>query len=393
MFHRATRLSAGLPRPAIASLMSLVFTCAVVVPSLAQAPPRLAPASPEFTSAEECARCHTDIAKNWKTSMHAQAADNPRYQAAFARARTATRGDLPCMRCHAPAAVYMRDTKWQKKTSWEGVTCDFCHSVRSVRGGSTDQPFVVEVGRVKTGPLKDSRPTAHDASFSDVYTSSSICAPCHQWTNDRKLDVLSTYTEWQASAYRASETTCQSCHMRETTGSVVDPKVARSGKLGVNVHEMPGGHSQGELNRALQAVIGAVRKGDDLEVTVQVTNRGAGHMVPTGSPLRRILMVVEADNGVTSRQSARRVYGRQVVDEAGRELLDEAGVFMRGAKVVKDDRLAPGEKRVERFTFKMARTAPARAVARFYYRYEPDAAGRRDFGSPSLSISAWVDAQ
>jgi hypothetical protein len=271
------------------------------------------------------------------------------------------------------------------------VTCDFCHSVRSVRPG-TDRPFVLEVGGAKTGPLRGGQSSAHEVAYSDVYTSSSLCAPCHQYTNDRKFDVLTTYAEWQTGGFAAKNATCQTCHMRATSGNVVDPKVARSAELAVNIHEMPGGHSVAELNRALLAQITAERKGETLEVTVQLTNRGAGHMVPTGSPLRAIVMVVDADNGVGTRHKATKTYGRVVVDESGKELTDEAGVFQHGARAVSDNRLAPAERRVERFSFPMPRAAPARAVARFFYRYAPDAGAKPDSGAPFLSVSAWVDA-
>jgi len=348
-------------------------------------------ATGEFTSAEECGRCHQDIHRYWKTSMHAQSSDNPRFQQAFQKAKGDTGKDPGCLTCHAPAAVYMQDASWQKKTSWEGVTCDFCHSVRSIRQGQ-GLPFVVEPGIVKTGPLKGAKPTAHDAAYSAAYTSSTICAPCHQYTNDKKHDVLSTYAEWQASGYPAKGTTCQTCHMRSATGHVVDPKVARASTSTLNLHEMPGGHSVTELNRALLAQVQAERHGETVDITVTVTNRGAGHKVPTGSPLRAIVMVVEADNAAGSRQTAARTFGRVVVDSAGQELNDEAGVFQRAARTVSDNRLAPGERRTERFSFPMPSSAPVRALARFYYRYAPDAGTRPDPGTPFLSVSAWLNA-
>jgi hypothetical protein len=396
MFERGVPLSSErYPRPTAAVVARVALLVAGVgvasIALLAAAPrQRLGGSGPDLTSAEECGRCHQDIHRYWKSSVHAQSADNSRFQEAFARAKASRSSEPGCLTCHAPAAVYMHDTRWEKKTSWEGVTCDFCHSVRGIHAG-TDRPFVLDPGRIKTGPLKDARPTVHEAAYSDVYESSTLCAPCHQYTNEKKFDVLTTYAEWQAGGFAARQVSCQACHMRAAAGNVVDPKVARSATISVNVHDMPGGHSVTELNRALQAQISAERNGDALDVTVQVTNRGAGHKVPTGSPLRAILMVVEADNGIGSRRTATRTFGRTVVDESGRDLQDEAAVFERAAKVVSDNRLAPGERHVEHFSFPMPRTAPARAVARFYYRYAPEAAGRVELGLPFLSVSAWVD--
>jgi hypothetical protein len=382
------RRRCGGTRAAIVALAALVPVILVAQPSRASR----TPAPVTLTSAEECGRCHVDIARYWKASRHAQAADNPRFQALLVRLKQEGVVDPPCARCHAPAAVYMQDTLWEKKTSWEGVTCDFCHSVRSI---SADQkrPFVLEVGRMKTGPLRNAHPTVHGASFSEVYTSSTLCAPCHQFVNDKHFEVLTTFSEWQASPYPAKNVTCQSCHMRAATGKVVDPKVARTSATSVNVHEMPGGHSLQELNRALQAQITALRHGDTVEVTVQLLNRGAGHRLPTGSPLRAIVMVVEATGSIGQTQTATKTYARVAVDESGKELTDEGTVWLRGGRVVSDDRIAPGEQRVEKFAFKLPRSTPAHAAARFYYRYAPDASVRGEPGVPFLTINTWLPSE
>jgi Cytochrome c554 and c-prime len=378
----------GRTRAAVVGLATLAALAGMARPSTASR----APSAVTLTSAEECGRCHVDIARYWKASRHAQAADNPRFQALLARLKQDGVVDLPCVRCHAPAVVYMQDTRWEKKTSWEGVTCDFCHSVRSI-GTDPKRPFVLEVGRVKTGPLRNANPTVHGASFSEVYTSSTLCAPCHQYVNGKHFAVLTTFSEWQASPYPGKDITCQSCHMRATSGKVVDPKVARTSGTSVNVHEMPGGHSLQELNRALQAQIAALRRGDTVEVTVRLANRGAGHRLPTGSPLRAIVMVVEATGSIGQTQTATRTYARVVVDESGKELTDEGTVWLRAVRVVRDDRIAPGEQRVEKFTFKLPRSTPAHAAARFYYRYAPDATLMGEPGVPFLTINTWLPSE
>jgi len=108
-----------------ASLLLVVSIVIVAFGSAAHARQRPGRAG-ELTSAEECGRCHQDIHRYWKASRHAQSSDSPRFQQAFLKAKADAGADPGCLTCHAPAAVYMRDTKWEKKTSWEGVTCDFC---------------------------------------------------------------------------------------------------------------------------------------------------------------------------------------------------------------------------------------------------------------------------
>jgi hypothetical protein len=374
----------------LAALALAAALVAVVAPEAgASAAP---PAS--MASAEECARCHRDIARYWKASLHAQAVDNHRFQDLFQRLKEkrTPNVDALCLQCHAPAALYMRDLGFEKKVSWEGVTCDFCHSVRSVQSQAA-RPFVLQVGRVKTGPLRTAQPSGHAAEYAEVHTSSTICAPCHQFVNENGLEVLGTAAEWQASSYASRSVTCQSCHMRATSGKVTDPKVARASQAVVNLHEMPGGHSLTELNRALLAQISAVRRGGNtVEVAVQITNRGAGHRVPTGLPLRTIVMVVEVDGGVGPRQTAERTYTRVVADENGQALSDEEAIWLRGAKVVRDNRLAPEERRTEQFSFQVPRNTPVRVVAKFYYRYDP-APARGESTMPFLSVNTWLDAE
>lgn len=266
---------------------------------------------------------------------------------------------------------------------------------------------MLDVGLTKSGPLRDAVSPGHGTRFSRIYTSSTVCAPCHQFVNARGLNVLATFAEWQGSEYSARGVTCQQCHMRATTGKTVDPAIAKTPGGRVNLHEMPGGHSVVELNRALHALISAERHDDQVVVTMRVANRGAGHALPTGSPLRSIVMEVEVE-GAGERQRATRTFGRTVVDEQGVELLEESAVFLRAAREATDTRLAPGERRSEHFSFSVPRTRPVRAVARFFYRYGPfDSAQGRPFDSvqgrsapegrgpavPFLSINTWLDAE
>jgi hypothetical protein len=376
----------------LASLPSVAHVASRLQARAVQAPSRAGKAM--LTSAEECGRCHRDIYRYWKASLHAQAADDPRFQTVFTKLKEESgRTDLDglCLRCHAPALLHGQDAKWERKVSWEGVTCDFCHSVRNVTSDAK-APFVLDVGLIKSGPLRDAQPTVHGARYADAFASSMICNPCHQFTNEKGLDVLSTYSEWQSSPYPARSITCQSCHMRNTSGKVVDPKVLRVASSSVNLHEMPGGHSVTELNRALLAVIASERHGNTVDVTVQVSNRGAGHRLPTGSPLRTIVMVVQVDSGTGKAQTATRTYGRVVVDDNNQEAQDEATVWLRGTRVVRDDRLAPSERRVEKFSFPMPANTPVRSVAKFYYRYSPEVPGKTESGQPFLSVSSWLDA-
>ena len=61
-------------------------------------------------------------------------------------------------------------------------------------------------------------------------------------------------------------------------------------------------------------------------------------------------------------------------------------------RVLRDGRLAPNERRTEKFSFPMPANTPVRAVAKFYYRYAPEAPGKAESGQPFLSVASWLDA-
>jgi Cytochrome c554 and c-prime len=347
-------------------------------------------AAPTFTSAEECGRCHREIHRFWRSSMHAQATENYRFEDALdqVRATGKSHADGLCLQCHAPAAVAAQDLTLERKVSWEGVTCDFCHSVRSVSEHPT-RPFVLDVGKVKTGPLKDAHPVGHQAAFADAHATALLCKPCHEYKNAFGLSVLSTYTEWQA--YRTTrDESCVSCHMPATQGRVAEGKGVVPRREGINLHQMPGGHSPATLNQALSARITLSREGEQVIATVRVVNRGAGHFVPTGSPLRQVLMVVEAvAAGV--RETRTKTYGRILADPSGRELRSEADVFASRFQELRDTRLSPGQERVERYAFQLPSSA-VRASATFFYRYAPEAGAKPSATGPFLVVTAWLDA-
>jgi hypothetical protein len=112
-------------------------------------------------------------------------------------------------------------------------------------------------------------------------------------------------------------------------------------------------------------------RGDSLRVFVDVANATAGHFVPTGSPLRQIVLEVKADayNGQHFREQ--RVYRRTVADQQGKEIDREPTAFLRGASVLSDTRLAPGEKRRESFAFAIPPGTSAQVSATFWYYYSP----------------------
>ncbi len=325
------------------------------------------------SSAETCGRCHRAILEAWKSSAHANAMVSPVFQQGLemTEATFGAAGERACLSCHAPLAAAVKDTAMRLKVTWEGVTCDYCHSVRDVAIGMGNPKAVLELTLEKSGPLKDVMAPAHKTRFSEVHTSARICAPCHEYWNPNGYQVLATYTEWQNSRYGKEGRTCQSCHMYGVAGQVVDPKVLRLPEAKVNLHQMPGSHSIEQLNRTIKAQLTTAREGNNLKVTVEVANTAAGHYVPTGSPMRQLILEVTAEPYGAERLRQERVYRRTVADKSGKPVTLEPRAFLEGAKTVSDNRLAPDEKRTEVFSFPIPAGTQTQVQATFWYYYSP----------------------
>lgn len=327
-------------------------------------------------TAEYCGGCHREIYDGWKKSAHAAAMESRLFQDAEKAAEEdyGSSARRVCLGCHSPAGVAVGDLGLVRKVSWEGITCDYCHSIRDVSLGRGNPVARVEFTNVKSGPSKDAVSPAHGTVFSAAHTSSLICATCHEYRNATGFAVLTTYSEWKNSAYGKEGKQCQSCHMFTVSGEIVDTRVVKTaaGGEGINLHEMPGSHSAQQLNRAIRTQFSVAREGGQVKVTVKLTNAGAGHDVPTGSPMRQLILeVLLSPYGGGHTQRQQRVYARTVVDQKGAPVQNEPGAFLKGAKAVTDTRIAPQETRTETFSFALAEGKRANAEVNLYYYYSP----------------------
>jgi len=325
-------------------------------------------------TAEYCGDCHRAIYEGWKQSAHATAMESRLFQDALKMAESDFKGDARriCLRCHSPLAASSGDLPLVRKVSWEGITCDYCHSVQDVTPTKINAVARVEFNGVKSGPLKDAVSPAHGTRFSKVHTTSLICSTCHEYRNTLGFQVLTTYSEWEKSPYPKSEQQCQSCHMYSVQGKIVDIRVTNDSAPGINLHRMPGSRSVDQLNRAIQSQILTSRQGDKVKIVVKLKNEGAGHYVPTGSPMRKLILEVRLDPfGDGQHQRVERIYARMIQDQRGTVLPREDLAFLKGAKVVADTRIAPKETRIETFTFDLPADRRARVEANLYYYYSP----------------------
>jgi hypothetical protein len=330
-----------------------------------------------FTTSDTCAECHRDIYRMWRDSAHAASMEDPVFLASFreTESRLGKAGARTCIKCHAPMAEVSGDTELAHKTSWEGVSCDYCHSLVDVDVSGAVPKQKLEVGDVKRGPVPNADSTGHLVAYSELHTESRICAPCHEHRNPDGVPILTTYSEWKESVAAEQGQTCQTCHMGLTRGRVVDARVKRDSSARVNLHEMPGGHSLQQLHKALAFAIRPTRDRDELNVNVRVTNKGAGHAVPTGMPGRAMEMVVTVDTSAGDHFEETRVFGRFFEDREGKPIAHVADYFGRGVREKSDSRIGVDEVRDVAFDFPVKAKDTAYVSVRMHYEHAPRGKG------------------
>jgi hypothetical protein len=214
----------------------------------------------------------------------------------------------------------------------EGVTCDICHKVTDVLVGKNqlpydDRPGVLSMSIVRPisdqhfnyGPLayqsilnSDSNPNS-DAKRTcfPVFSESKFCAACHYAKFANTL-IYGSYKEWLESPYSNPQTpnyrSCQDCHMldetqiQNTVPSERDACSETNVKFNFSHNMMNYGTDPDNPSReipllvkdAADLTLEPVLEGGQIRVRVTVLNTGAGHKFPTDSPLRHLILRIEA---------------------------------------------------------------------------------------------------
>lgn len=219
-----------------------------------------------------------------------------------------------CASCHTPAASindpYSIDPTTLTGVPAEGIPCDFCHKVWDITlDTSTGLPFPNMPGVLSyvfrrppdghqffAGPYDDVAPG--EDTYSEIQTESQYCASCHFgifWDTV----VYNSFGEWLESPYNDPETgkTCQDCHMPNqgvTHFALPDQGGLERDPQTIFSHQMPGASDIVLLQNAVSLTAEAHQDRDQLIIDVSVENDQTGHHVPTDSPLRHLILLVEA---------------------------------------------------------------------------------------------------
>jgi nitrate/TMAO reductase-like tetraheme cytochrome c subunit len=250
-------------------------------------------------TAADCERCHQEVVREWRSSLHASAWESPAFQRASAAGRAAE-----CTGCHAPAPVAEgRPVAMRDLHVAEGVTCTSCHlSPRPDAAPLTMRGPVSRSSPIEIHPIIERDP---------LYRSSELCGTCHE----------GTLREWLAASEPASgeaKPTCQGCHMpavRRKVESVHDEHaysalfvaLGEATELRKHTFAVPEIGSADELEIALAPVQETGRRA--LEVTV--SNR-LPHALPTGSFGRREVRLAARWPGGSREERRSRALGQSI---------------------------------------------------------------------------------
>lgn len=248
-----------------------------------------------------------------------------------------------CADCHAPGIdgeLGGRDLLEATGFAYQyGVHCDVCHRVDRVETGAgpgvsgalilhrpseeSPNPGLGEFLPLTFGPWHDVAHVRMGSVQRDHFHDGTLCSGCHLYDQpvlvpgaeadlsrwpDGRLPVHSTWEEWQQGPM-SPEVVCNSCHMPPDPiagngadlGNVFgnDPGVAAGwfrppGSVKQHAWVGPRQPDSGMLGMAAALFVEEGVEGEELVATVVTKNVGAGHAIPTGEPLRSLVLRVEA---------------------------------------------------------------------------------------------------
>lgn len=229
-----------------------------------------------------------------------------------------------CASCHTPSsaieAAYSVDPNQLAGIDLFGIHCDFCHKIADIQLDPItalpypNMPGVLSMDIRRPFPEDEDRYQLFFGTFDDdnvpeedtylpLIEQSQFCASCHFgifWDTV----VYNSYGEWLESPYSDPQggKTCQHCHMPSPTifeGQAITNVAPGMGgverdPMRIHAHTFPGATNVELLQNSVSMQVDAKLDDNQLLVTVNITNDQTGHHIPTDSPLRQMILLVNA---------------------------------------------------------------------------------------------------
>jgi len=207
-----------------------------------------------FLKSQACERCHSDIYKQWLSSMHHFSSFNNQWyrkSIEYMQEVDGVKQTKWCAGCHDPALLFsgMMDTPIQqsihKPEASAGLSCMMCHSIVQVKSTMGQGDFVLEYPKLHELAASENplirglhdflvrlNPEPHRRVFLKPFMREQVpefCSGCHKvhldqpFNNYRWLRGFNEYDNWQASGvsgqgarafyYPTTSMMCADCHM------------------------------------------------------------------------------------------------------------------------------------------------------------------------------------
>lgn len=246
-----------------------------------------------------------------------------------------------CADCHAAGlngALGGRDLLEATGIAYEnGNHCDVCHHVKDIdltKPPGTAGRLVLQrpkekfadesimLRQVMFGPLPDVPLVFMGGSYQPKFSQAEFCAGCHEQKQEALLPgtsldparwpdgvpTHSTFNEWTDGPYNTPGTPCQFCHMPPTLGLNNTMDIADEENAGIvfgffrppenirsHIFRGPLAGSPRLIDTAAAVFLGAQVSAGELTAAVAIKNTGCGHALPTGEPMRSVLLAVRAE--------------------------------------------------------------------------------------------------
>jgi hypothetical protein len=239
-------------------------------------------------SAIECKECHEEIYREWSESMHAKAWIDPYYQVDYIYDGS----QQICLNCHIPLEnqqenlvlgfldkekfrpILKSNPNFDPALRDEGVTCAVCH----IKEGKIIGPFGVEGAP---------HPVIADP---EMISGIKFCEKCHvvsgkRWDTFYRIPPCGTVAEISE---RDEVLDCVGCHMPEVIRPLVKGLEPRKG----GKHFFRGGHHPETVRKSLRVEYKKKLSSNKKKIKYifTLTNIGAAHYLPTGTPDRHLTL-------------------------------------------------------------------------------------------------------